>query len=498
MIKTINLDGTEQAVKFAGKHTHFHVHSLGGEVLVSLAPNVERGADGVLIVQGGGAGYVQVDIATDTVYLRGSGEVQIAATGNAFSPFKAGSKGGGEVTSEGGAIAGTVDYPIIALNLYGESVQDGTPTPEAPVDIVSVGDNGAVEVTACGKNLLPSAKAETKTLNGITVESYGGGSYHISGTATDTSVSIIFDLQSPTRLPQETIYLSLNNSAAAVNQASITFIADGTNVESVSFNEIDRKYKLSNVSGEKVTGLLFYVKSGATVDITCKPQLELNGYTDFEPYKGSATTITSGLPLCSVGDVCDELIYNADGTGKIIKRTAKKVLVADNIEAFYESENGNYFVTTVKGMSGENSDFAPVCSRFVGVSYNERTAEKYINTFRCYSAPDGKITLRSSASDNRFTSLAEMKEYVSANETVVVYPLATPQEIELTAGEMSVLMQLQTFNGTTNIYNDENAEMKVKVATNPLLAEYVKPVIDGITARFEARISALEAAVTNT
>ena len=45
------------------------------------------------------------------------------------------------------------DAPLINLALYGKSTQNGTPTPENPVDIVSVGDNGSVDVKSCGKNL---------------------------------------------------------------------------------------------------------------------------------------------------------------------------------------------------------------------------------------------------------------------------------------------------------------------------------------------------------
>lgn len=40
------------------------------------------------------------------------------------------------------------------LRIYGKTTQDGTPTPEAPVELVSVGDSGSVKVTVCGKNLL--------------------------------------------------------------------------------------------------------------------------------------------------------------------------------------------------------------------------------------------------------------------------------------------------------------------------------------------------------
>lgn len=43
---------------------------------------------------------------------------------------------------------------LCGLTVYGKSTQDGTPTPDAPVPIVSAGDSGSVEVKVTGKNLL--------------------------------------------------------------------------------------------------------------------------------------------------------------------------------------------------------------------------------------------------------------------------------------------------------------------------------------------------------
>ena len=51
-------------------------------------------------------------------------------------------------------INNTVDYPIVGLNLYGKSAQNGTPTPDNPVDIVSIGDVGNIQVKSCGENIL--------------------------------------------------------------------------------------------------------------------------------------------------------------------------------------------------------------------------------------------------------------------------------------------------------------------------------------------------------
>lgn len=45
--------------------------------------------------------------------------------------------------------------PLCGLNVYGKSTQDGTPSPDTPVPIVSAGDSGSVVVKVTGKNRMP-------------------------------------------------------------------------------------------------------------------------------------------------------------------------------------------------------------------------------------------------------------------------------------------------------------------------------------------------------
>lgn len=52
--------------------------------------------------------------------------------------------------------------PLCGLTVYGRSTQDGTPTPDAPVPIVSAGDSGSVAVKVTGKNLLNPALFQDK------------------------------------------------------------------------------------------------------------------------------------------------------------------------------------------------------------------------------------------------------------------------------------------------------------------------------------------------
>ena len=77
---------------------------------------------------------------------------------------------------------------------------------------------------------------------------------------------------------------------------------------------------------------------------------------------------------------------------------------------------------------------------------------------------------------SKASTVEEFKELINGCE--IVYILATPQEIELTAEEMVQLRQLMTYSGTTNISNSDNAEMDVKYCINQVMADYY-PIFAG-------------------
>lgn len=63
-----------------------------------------------------------------------------------------------------------------SLKIYGKTVQDGVPTPDAPVDMVSVGDSGSITVNVTGDNESQSMTIATPNgLPGIPVTA--GGNY---------------------------------------------------------------------------------------------------------------------------------------------------------------------------------------------------------------------------------------------------------------------------------------------------------------------------------
>ena len=74
------------------------------------------------------------------------------------------------------ALSDASNYKMTELRIFGKTIQDGTPTPENPVELVSLGNNGSITVNVTGENDSQSmAIATPNGLPGIKVTS--GGNY---------------------------------------------------------------------------------------------------------------------------------------------------------------------------------------------------------------------------------------------------------------------------------------------------------------------------------
>ena len=124
----------------------------------------ERGPQGAQGPQGekgdtgpqGPKGDTGPAVALDTTLTHEGEAADAKATGDAISAVKArqsilvGTETGNPI-----AVDDAFTAPLCGLSVYGRSTQDGTPTPDAPVPIVSAGDGGSVAVKVTGKNRMP-------------------------------------------------------------------------------------------------------------------------------------------------------------------------------------------------------------------------------------------------------------------------------------------------------------------------------------------------------
>ena len=94
---TVELDGTVCAVVFSSNYKCFTVQNeTADDIYISVSPNISAGKDGVRRIGTGASGAIAHG-AKNTLYILGSGSVQVTASdspGNFFKPAPA--AGGGE------------------------------------------------------------------------------------------------------------------------------------------------------------------------------------------------------------------------------------------------------------------------------------------------------------------------------------------------------------------------------------------------------------------
>ena len=127
-------------------------------------PQGPTGATGATGPQGetgpqGPKGETGPAVALDTTLTHEGEAADAKATGDAISAVKA--RQNFLVGTETGnplSVDDAFSAPLCGLTVYGKSTQDGTPTPDAPVPIVSAGEGGSLTVKVRGKNLWDNFK----------------------------------------------------------------------------------------------------------------------------------------------------------------------------------------------------------------------------------------------------------------------------------------------------------------------------------------------------
>ena len=384
-------------------------------------------------------------------------------------------------------VLNSAEAPLTALTVYGHSTQDGTPSPENPVPIVSAGDSGEIEAKVYGGNLISSdisswnrtgwhgtvlqlsdgikikaingwekACYDTSEMNGKTLNlSFDYRQIESETTSPITGKAFAVVVQDENKYPLENIDIFLfqiDSPETVKTHVSVSFIA----------RNYLGLYLRVNTEGEE---------AGETraIEVTNIMLNAGNTALAFEPYVTPQTLTLStpgglpGIPVSSGGNytdesgqqwICDEVDFKR---GKYVKRIEKEILKSD----------AGWVKSSATGTDGSSCYYvSQESSKKNKLITNFQQGGNYIS--QCYAGEyvpsDTALYLMSSIS-----TLDEFKNWLNEEKVIEYYALSSPVETDLTAEEIAAYKALHTYSLTTTVSNDAGAWMKVGYYSNAAL-----------------------------
>ncbi|WP_418932217.1 collagen-like triple helix repeat-containing protein [Hominenteromicrobium sp.] len=341
------------------------------------------------------------------------------------------------------SVSDAFSAPLRGLTVYGRSTQDGTPTPDAPVPIVSAGDGGSVAVKVTGKNLLYIPDG-VKTVRGVTITSKNGR-ISISGTATENGY----------------VYLP-------VKQISIHGLALlSSNVSDPVAKLVSESWEVlfvqgkANVTQGVITRVCFIVKEGTNYDSDgINVQLELGTTaTAYSPYREQLLTLPTpnglpGIPVTSGGNytdqngqqwVCDEV--DLERGVKVQRVTTVDLSTCTSVGTVELAvTKRTTFLLPFKCL---DTNMKALCNKLQHViSFAKDSPHFYIDASRA-DASRAQVFIPIGAKN------PEEGEYI------LFYALATPIETPITPAELAAYKALTTYAPNTVVQAADGAGLKL-------------------------------------
>lgn len=347
----------------------------------------------------------------------------------------------------------TINARFKDIKLCGDTTQDGTPTPENPVEINVVTENQNVRIL--GKNFVNTfywfASSRTISKDGITLTIKDNGKLDIQGTATANTG---FDIARYIYLGKNKDYFFSSNIKYDVTNFNLSAQYLGSNNKTffwLSGNKIDR----TKYSGEMIK-IVYYIPANTVVNLhDVEIQIEEgNTATTYEPYQGNTYPLSLGsIELCKIGGYQD-YIYKKDdkwwkhkAIGKIKLLSTINWFISNTlkIDTYAFSLNSVIFNNFKQNILAEDV----LCNYFSSGTDEEKEATFYIlhnntaNNFYFRFKKKGQSTLD------------EFKTWIDSNNVYLYYQVETPGDEQITdttlITQLNNLSKSTTYAGETNI-----------------------------------------------
>ena len=390
-------------------------------------------------------------------------------------------------------VNGTAKEPITALTVYGHSKQDGTPSPENPVPIVSAGDSGEIEAKVYGGNLISSDISSWKKggwsvfndtvlqlSDGIKIKAINGWIkvYYDTSEMNGKTLNLSFNYR---QIESETTSPSTSNAFAIVvqNENAYPTTADDFPFQINSPETVKTHVSVSFTARNYLCFFLRVntegVEAGETRAIEVTNIMLNAGNTEltYEPYKTPQSIVLStpnglpGIPVTSGGNytdadgqqwVCDEIDL---ARGKYVQRVGTETI--NGGYNFSETpDTPGRFVQFDMGFTNlyKNGAYESICNialwHMWGIGKDDTAWVFAMNPSGCYLNPP---------TASGITTADELNAFLNSLGFPLVFAgqLATPIETSLSAEQIAAYKALHTYSPATTVSNDAAAWMKVGV-----------------------------------
>ena len=367
----------------------------------------------------------------------------------------------GEADGEAIHFDDAIEQYLVGCRIFGKTMQGGTPTPDAPVDMVSVAESGSLSLFVTGKNLFTGW-----TVGGINPDS---GTDYVVATQRRTPYIPIFSPGQKYNISNipGTLY-----SFVAFYDAAKTFIRRSA-AAPYSFMLVEppenaKYFRLTVYENKEVTGKIAEADAMASTTMI-EAGNAITAYVRGQPIQSAVLSTPNGLrgiPVSSGGNytdsngqqwICDEIDF---ARGVYIKRVARNVYDGSSDEYWTEyggADNLSFYVWPSTATTGSRLS---LCDRFENVvsAWSSSNATKY----GIYSDHTSVIGKYFRAPNESVKTLAQWNAWLAENPITLIYVMATPVETPLTEEELAAYAALHTYKDHTTVSNSGHAYMELE------------------------------------
>ena len=392
----------------------------------------------------------------------------------------------GSAAGENIAVSDASNYNLQGLRIFGKTTQNGTPTPDAPVDLVSVGDNGSINVSVCGKNLWDHTN---DTVDMSSMSDWGNDIWRNAAVVKTLKPKTTYTMKCKVTCLSVPDYASVysdqcgfvlytsqgseKNTLMAIDIGKGALVAgqqrilNGTFTTPENISDVSKNYRILYYTQR------FLQEDGTAVYARIRVddvQLEIGSTaSDYVPYTSQKLSISTpnGLPSVPVESggnytdangqqwVCDEIDF---ARGVYIRRTL--AIISDgSIQFQYQSVNANGIanfyctlpykvrndISLSSSLTKQNTTIADTSGEGYMVSNSTTTSTLYIRVSR-----------------ERASTAEEFNALLVDNPVEFLFALETPIETPLSEEELAAYAALHTYKNHTTVSNDAGAYMELE------------------------------------